>query len=400
MAVIILNRGHGFQFKEWLKDVEEPLIFLTNTDRKDFRLYDHAKIFPDMDNRHEVDVYMMKLRDWYRITNILCHSEYDLIRSARFREFWDIEGQGVLSAVAYRDKVVMKRILQQDGIKVAPFKKIEHPIDVVSFIKEHGLPVVIKPVDGGGSRNVRIIRTIRDFERYCSEQRLEHMMIEKFVSGKMYHVDGIMKHKKILFSCTSQYFNNCLSYQEGKSSGSFVINQNSEISHRLKSLVKKVVLALPSSPITAFHAEVFHTKEDELILCEIASRTGGGRINDAIFHTFGFDLNRTWIRLQYGFEEKIRIKEGEYCGFLIFPPKSGKISALPERSEMPFPWIVDYKTAAKKGKVMNSPSSSVDHVATVVVRGPDERSLKKRLKMIDDWLDERVRYDTKISSTI
>lgn len=400
MAVIILNRGQAFRFKEWLHDVDEPLIFLTNTERDDLHQYDEAAVFPDMDRNHEVDFHMMALRAQYTITHVLCHSEYDLIRAARFREAFFMEGQHAKSAVAYRDKVRMKQILQQNGIAVAPFQKIEHPVEAVSFMEEHGLPVVIKPMDGGGSRNVKVIKTIRDLERHFKDQRLENMMIETFVSGTMYHVDGIMKNQSLLFACTSQYVNSTLSYQEGKSSGSFIMNQNSDISRRLKERVHAALLALPSPPVTAFHAEVFHTPEDEWVVCEIASRTGGGRINDAIQHTFGLDLNRTWIRLQYGFNETIETKENELCGFLIFPPKSGTITEMPEKSDIPFHWVVDYKPAATKGTVMHSPSSSIDQVATLIVEGPDEKTLAERLTFIDHWLNERIAYDTERTPSI
>jgi hypothetical protein len=43
---------------------------------------------------------------------------------------------------------------------------------------------------------------------------------------------------------------------------------------RLQAYVETVVIALEGPSFFPFHAEVWHTPEDELVLCEIASRVG------------------------------------------------------------------------------------------------------------------------------
>lgn len=54
-------------------------------------------------------------------------------------------GQSLTNALRYRDKVVMKTICARHGIAVPQFGIVESASDILSFVKAHSLPVVVKP---------------------------------------------------------------------------------------------------------------------------------------------------------------------------------------------------------------------------------------------------------------
>ncbi|MFE9118738.1 EamA family transporter [Streptomyces sp. NPDC007172] len=65
---------------------------------------------------------------------------------------------------------------------------------------------------------------------------------------------------------------------------------------RLEEFFDRTLAAFDVPPATAYHLEVFHTPDDRLVLCEIASRVGGDRIPVLTRATYGVDLHATSLR--------------------------------------------------------------------------------------------------------
>lgn len=66
--------------------------------------------------------------------------EEDIVRCAQIRKRLGIEesGQTVESATRFRDKLVMKRVLKEAGVKVPEFASVEIPQDIFEFYEKHG----------------------------------------------------------------------------------------------------------------------------------------------------------------------------------------------------------------------------------------------------------------------
>jgi len=395
MAILIFNRSNNMFFDRWLQDVNEEIVLFNqaNLSRVELSNYSHVENFKSLDNYKLVEQKTFELLGQFEFTKVIAHSEYDLISAAYLREKLNIDGQSVKSAISYRDKIVMKECLDRENIDIAPFKEIKTKLDVIEFMNIHGLPLVIKPKDGGGSRGTHVIADIEAFEEFLNNKLDDNLMIEKFIEGEMYHIDGIAKNGKILCSITSRYLNGCLAFQRGIGLGSVLTNQKDEISKRLKELLLSVISSLPETPILAFHAEVFHTKEDRLIVCEIASRTAGSRVIDNIRNIYGLDLNRLWVRLQCGIDEKVNLPEGkvELGGFITIPPQNGKLIGLPQN--IPFDKVIDYSVSAKPGNIFREAASSVDNIASIMIKGESEDSIESKLNEISDWYIKNMEWE-------
>ncbi len=64
------------------------------------------------------------------------------------------------------DKVEARRIAAEVGAPMAPgtIVPVHDPTEVVRFAKEHGLPIAIKAVHGGGGRGLKVVRRLEDVE--------------------------------------------------------------------------------------------------------------------------------------------------------------------------------------------------------------------------------------------
>ncbi|MFD3257785.1 acetyl-CoA carboxylase biotin carboxylase subunit family protein [Paenibacillus lentus] len=392
--IVFLNRSKSFPFKSWVPEITEKLTLFTQHDIPEEDGYDFVFKKESLDQDALMEWQLMELSERHPVKAVVCHSEYDLLRAAKLREYFRLPGQNTESALAYRNKVIMKDWARKADIEVAHYREITTPADIAAFIRQYGYPVVIKPIDGGGSRHTSVLRDSEECRSFLEKGMPPGMMIESFVEGEMYHVDGLMHRGEMLFSSVSRYVNGCLSFYSGTSLGSVILNSDPSLVKRLQREAERTLHALPAAPVVAFHAEYFLTKDNRILLCEIASRTGGARVVDANEAAFGFHLNREWIRLQCGLDaesENVRENAGRTAGWLIVPPGQGILRSIPANT--PFEWVVSYVPALREGEQMTGAASSVDHMASFVVEGADEREVEARIMELDRWFRDQIRIE-------
>jgi hypothetical protein len=383
MAILIFNRSRTFAFAEWLHDAGEPLVALSERDLLQPERYARIERFESFDRDGWLDIRALELHDEYRFRRILAHSEYDLVRAARLRELIGLPGQSVRSAQAYRDKATMKELARQAGVRTAEFKRLDCALDLYRFAQWHGYPLIVKPIDGGGSRRVQVIEDAAALRAFLQAPPPSGFLAESFVRGAMYHADGIAIDGEVRFGSVSRYVNGCLAFHHGRSLGSVILEPQHAMSARVAAAVQRVIGALPPPPVMAYHAEFFHTDDDELVLCEIASRSGGARVPEAIVAAYGVNINRAWMRLQCNLPVDLDGAFARSAGWLVVPPRPGTLRALPV--SIPFPWVVDYLPAVQPGATLGDAVSSVDNIALFVVVGATSAEVTERLAALDEW---------------
>lgn len=399
MRIVIINGSSRNRFTslDILKDYtdKDEVILITQLKYvQDFE-EDFSKVIglENLDSDDLLYYYIYKLNLEKKIDRIIATNEFDILRAGELRTFLEVTGQDVTSATSYRDKVAMKDIVSKH-ISTPIYVEIKGPIDVIKFKNKMGYPFIIKPRDGAGSMGVSIIKSDDDLERLFKKGITNKLMAESFVEGEMYHIDGIYKDGKLLLSQPSKYVNGCLAFQEEKYLGSVMLDKSSNLYERLNQAVKKVLVALPSPKhAIIFHAEFFHTLDDEIIFCEIASRVGGGMILEAIEYTKGINLLSEDIMAQIGINRNYNFKESaELTGWVIIPPKKGTLLSV--NLNFPFEWVVNsYFKIENIGKEFKERSSSVDSVAMLLVRGEDEKTILERLDIIYKWFEENMEWD-------
>jgi biotin carboxylase len=412
MNILILSRSAMTYspYHEWLAELDANLYLFTSPAKLDLpheqqaranRAYRRIELFDNYGLDGRVVSKALRLHQEVGIDAVIAMSEFDLIRAGQIREHCALPGQGVDSARAFRDKVVMKDCLLKRSVSVTPYGAVTSVLDLVSFIEAHGYPVVIKPRLGAGSVAVRIISNAEELHNWAAaglSLRIEdvpHLMVEQFVPGQLYHIDGFMHKGRILFDWPSRYTTNGLGYQCDQPTGSVQLSAANPLRRRLQDFTRQVLTALPTPAITTFHAEVFHTPDDRLLLGEIASRTGGGRVNDCLRIAFGLNMNRLWVRTQAGLPVEVPPAAQapdptprSYAGFIILQTRPGIFNGAP--STAPFPWVDDYRIVVNPGSQMLRPNSVEDQIANFVVVGDNEQALAEHLAEVTNWFWSRA----------
>ncbi|WP_437536960.1 ATP-grasp domain-containing protein [Sorangium sp. So ce726] len=356
------------------------------------RLFGHVELFDSFEENGMVELRAVELHESHGFCRVVSISESELLRAARVRERCGILGQGVRSALAFRDKHVMKTIAAQRGLRVPRWRRFEDALALEEFIALVGYPVVVKPVSGAGSEGTHVLRGRADLEALLTRglPAARALLAEEFIAGDMYHVDGMIADGRFILIQPSRYVNSCLSFNEGRFLGSVMLGPASPLHPRLVRFVEELLRALPTPELTLFHAEVFHTPADELVLCEVASRLGGAGVNDALLAAYDLDMKMAYVRAHHGDVPPPQPAPRRLSGWLLMPPRAGVLERVP--AECPFPWVPQRRQAGTAGKRYAGASSSVDSIATFALQGDSEEQITERITELAAWFEESTAW--------
>ncbi len=380
--VAVINYGPKLDYPAMFPDVAGRLHVFSHHELANTEGLAHYEYVPDCEAVPYPELMIRRLARETPFTHLVTDNEYDLERVARMREDLGIAGQSAASALSFRDKVVMKETASRT-VATARFARLRSIADLTGFVEEHGYPVVVKPVKQGGSRDILVLRGEDDLLDFSRRLWREDLMVEEFVEGPMYHVDAVLADG-YRFVASSRYLRSCLGVFSGQNNGSLQLRPESRFARRLEEFLDRVLDAFDTPEASAYHLEVFHTPEGELVLCEIASRVGGDRIPALTRATYGVDLHTAALRLS--------------CGLSVDPPPSappaevhGSVSILPQGRPVrapgrpPFDWVQHYEVNEQLAPDAVTVYSA-SHLCFVIVRGADTAEVEQRLLTAEAWL--------------
>lgn len=396
MSLLVLNKRDILdKLTRWFPDSARSIVLLTarralagmNIDALARRVR-HLEIVDDYPARATGELAESLCRR-YGIERVLTTAESDVIRAAVLRQRLGLPGQQPGSAIAYCDKYVMKSHARLAGIPVAPMRIVSRGEEVAEFVADHGLPVVVKPLDGGGSVGVEVLTDIFGLARWVCAWDGRPRLAERWVDGPMFHVDGLMRDGTVLHAWPSSYlYTNWETVNRALPDISSMLPRDSAEFEQLLRSADAVVAALPPTPdVSPFHAEFFLSGGGEPILCEIACRAGGAGIVETYERACGVNLYAAGLLGQAGRPVGLPGHVTRY-GYAWFPAERGILARIPETCALPE--VVRYQALGRVGQEYHGPACSTDRIAEAVFRVRDT-AVPERMHR---WWREAVAWRT------
>ena len=400
MNTLILNQAPSSiaKYSSWCGEEKYKTViytkrqFLNGFLEQDFK----AVIADECANQLERIAECIEIAKKYSIERVVAFSEFDIEFAGLIRDLLNINGQRFRKSELFRNKFKMKTLVKELGIEVPAFSRVSSTADVSDFAKIEGYPIVVKPIDGAGGVNTVVLNNQTELiqnNAFWDNFNNGVAIVEKYIYGSMYHIDGFILEGKTLFSMCSRYVGTCLDFQKGNGLASHQLTVGSEIDTALKNYTERLITQICDRfDNFPFHLEVFQNEENDLIFCEIASRIGGAMVNDTTRLTLGVDLAKVWMRSPT--LESIHIEKQKYSpvnkithihGWGIVPKVKGIIEAIP--LTCPFPFVVMYETHGVKGEKLDSANNAVDSIISFIVKGTSDEDLLLKIRKVYEWVD-------------
>lgn len=357
-----------------LLSVEERTAFVDYVELDDYR------------RAGELERTVLRLAADRDFDRIFAPREFDLIRAARLRSLLGIEGQSVESAVAFRDKLVMKDLCRLQSVPTWPALAVDDAVGILKGALGFGHHCVVKPRRGAGCQGLQVIRDRTDTERVVGES-LEpgsdspaHLLIEPFADLEMCHVDGLWHRGSASVAVASRYFGHGTTVrpeeQRAQAFGSIALDPATARAGVVSEIAVRALEALPTPRTCTFHAEIwFDPDSGASYLNEVACRTGGSYCHTNLAHLMGEQPDAVWLGLDGGMalgDFELADHNRPVAGFAL-PYREGRVRRVP--SDCPIDGVELFR--------LHEP----------VVRGAELPPQEAWYQALADVLVETARYD-------
>ncbi|WP_405590322.1 acetyl-CoA carboxylase biotin carboxylase subunit family protein [Streptomyces sp. NBC_01092] len=318
------------------------------------------------------------------VDRLIAVSEFTLGIAAEVREALGIPGPRTEDVAVYRNKLRMKELVAEAGIRVPRFASCDTAESAVTFARTTGFPLILKPVSGAASMGVHRVDDEETLITLLDQIDTGDYELEEFIDGTIHHVDGFAgEDAQIPFMAVSRYINDCLAFEAGGQPLGSVVVQASPLRSRIEEFARRCIAGLGMTSMP-FHLELFVTPDEDLVFLEIAGRIGGAEVPYLTEKLFGVNLFQVWLDALC--EEKVALPpmSGDPSGgWLIIPKPDGLparvVTSTPMREEFATIWR---ELVPSPGEVLQ-PGGSYDavHSGRFILTG-DEATVEEDIRKI------------------
>lgn len=235
-----------------------------------------------------------------RFDRIIALDEFDMDAAAHLREHMRIPGMGRTAIAHFRDKLAMRYAARAAGIVQPEFTRILHHDEVREWMDRVPDPWVLKPRGEASAIGIRKMHNAEQVWRTLDElgDRQSHFLLEQFIPGDIFHVDGIAWDSRVVFAAVSGYGKPPMQVMhEGGVFTTRVLDRKSAETRRLAGINGELIPALGMIRGVT-HAEYIHGADGRFYFLEAAARVGGAFIADVVEFATGVNLWREWGRIE------------------------------------------------------------------------------------------------------
>ena len=256
-----------------------------------------------LENFYEVEEACRFFSEKYgKIDWIESQNEYWLETEATLRKIFDVNtGTKIDDMAPMKYKSKMKDVYKSCNIPVARYILVSTYEEALSFTREVGYPVVVKPDNGVGASSTYKLKNDDEVAYFFStkDNNITYIM-EEFVNGHVETFDGITdSNKNVLISASHVMLNSIMDTVNTASDTAFYFQPFE--GKDIEFIGKQVVKAFDTRS-RYFHFEFFRLEEDkpglgkkgDLVGLEVNMRAPGAYIPDMINYAYDVDTYAIW----------------------------------------------------------------------------------------------------------
>jgi biotin carboxylase len=236
-----------------------------------------------------------------KFERIVALDEFDLETAGLAREHLRLPGMGETATRYFRDKLAMRDGAREAGIAVPEYSSVANHHALWEFMQRTGGPWLLKPRWSASAIGIQRIEKESDvwphLERLGDEA--SNHLLESFVPGDIYHVEGVSWEGEVLFAAAHKYGKPPMqTMHQGGVFTTRTLERDGEEAIPLREIHARTLKALGMvSGVT--HSEFIRSYADGgYYFLETAARVGGAFIAEVTEFASGLNPWVEWARIE------------------------------------------------------------------------------------------------------
>jgi biotin carboxylase len=238
-------------------------------------------------------------------------------------------------ALKFTNKFLMRNECTKLGIKSPEYYKVSTLEEAREKCLDIGLPVIIKPTDGGGSRGISVIRNITEledkFEPSIAFSKENCLIMEKYIQGDEYVIAG--------FASNYKFTNLAIGKRQFFDIPDIFIPSVTMFCSSPDNYIEEQMLKINKTLIEGFglrfgitHCEyIVEEGTEDIYLVECAARGAATCISSHLIPlATGIDVNSLLLDVAVGDVKEVEIQniESNVSGYLLFTLPEGFVKEI------------------------------------------------------------------------
>lgn len=300
----------------------------------------------------------------------------------RVNDLFGLVGTPYAVSHLFRDKLAMRQHLAEVGMEVVTADPVDGPDDIRAFGERQGYPVVVKPIDGTGSRGVVVIPDATDVERsWEAVARLRadregiaryypvtRFMAEEYIDGEEYAVESFsFGGRHVIVGITERLAAGVVEIGHAEPA-----RMRPDDEAKLVDYVSSFLGAMGLRDGVACTEVKMSAKGPRIV--ESQDRAPGDRVMDLVELAYGFDMERYAVGWPFGLVpellERPPARRGAATRFLLADP--GRVTSIDGLTEVQAcPGFVDLDIKVEVGGEVPRLADNFDRIGQLLATGAD-----------------------------
>ena len=257
-----------------------------------------------------------------RLDRIVALDDFDVETAAMLREHLQVPGMGETTARGFRDKLAMRVRARAAGILCPDFVHVVNYEAIREWTSRIAPPWVLKPRSQAAAIGIRKIGSTDDLWHTLEalgDDRAEYLL-EQFVPGDVFHVDSVLRDRRVVFSAASRYGTPPMAVaHEGGIFVTRTLNDQDETATALNAANAQLLDAFGLVRGVS-HTEFIRAGDGRIYFLETSARVGGAYIVDVVEAATGVNLWREWAKVEVAGEHgayEAPVSKRHYAGIVL-----------------------------------------------------------------------------------
>ena len=286
---VVLLTVDGLANADWPKDILAEFHTMPEADTPERQAPEQVRAIADS---------IAKRRP---IARVVALDEFDLESAALVREHMRLPGMGQSETRFFRDKLAMRMGARDAGVAVPEFTGVFNDADLHAFMRGVEGPWLLKPRWNASAIGIKKIGRPEELWPALEAvgERRTHHLLERFVPGEIFHVEGVTWNGDVLFAAPHKYGQPPMqTMHDGGIFTTRALERDSEDAKELR-VIHRDTLAALGMEAGVTHSEFIKAESDgKFYFLETAARVGGAYIAEVVEFASGLNPWVEWARIE------------------------------------------------------------------------------------------------------